>query len=496
MELAEKELERTLAASAESLLICDSAGRIVGVTDSLCALTGYERRDLLSKRIEDLADSEAGRLLAGLRGAATVDLEAAVRRKDGSTERLQIRLRPLRIGDRTHSLVRVARRRRASDRLPEDPEFIRAVLHAPGVLVVCVRTDGTVVFANPAFEELAGHPFPELRGRTVWDLVPNAGGFEALRRCLDTPGAPVSFEAVWEAPGAAARTFAWTGSPLAAAAPDPACLLLVGRELGAPENGQPLPALRRAPVGGARRDLEERISRLSDQLTQALAEHEGLTRALAHDFRGPLRALSGLSDALIEECARPSAEGEALRYALRISRSAQQMNALVENLLVYNRLWRMPVRLEAQALDLVVDEVLRTLDREIRERGARISVQGAAADVLADRSMLFLLLFQLLSNAIKFVRPGASPEVVLRAEARRDFVRVSVADNGIGIPSEYHRVIFGVGERLNPSESFRGTGMGLAIVARAAERLKGRVGVASCVGKGSEFWVELPRPPA
>jgi signal transduction histidine kinase len=102
-------------------------------------------------------------------------------------------------------------------------------------------------------------------------------------------------------------------------------------------------------------------------------------------------------------------------------------------------------------------------------------------------------LTNLLSNAIKFTGPGVDPEVRVRAEASGDAVRIWVEDNGIGIAREHHERIFRVFERLHLQERYPGTGIGLAIVRRAAERLRGETGVESEAGKGSRFWISLKR---
>jgi len=487
------DLDRTLAASSESLLLCDAEGQIVGVNDSLCSLTGYDQQDLLAKSLGELTETDTGRLISELRDDATLDVETGVRCKDGSTKRLQLRLRSLRIGDRPHSVVRVARRRRAADRLPEDPEFVRALLHSAGTLVICVSAEGRIVFANPAFEALIGHAFPEIRGRRVWDLLADPEQGALFRKALEIPDAPHLIENSWVTADGVRKSIAWTGTRMASVPQSPPYLLLVGRET-APAASAPAPLV---PAEDRRRlELEDRIATLTRELEKVRSEHEALTYTLAHDFRAPLRAMSGLSDALIEECARSSTDEEGLNYALRIARSAQQMDALIENLLVYNRLARMPVERDSLRLDSVLTEVLQALDPEIRNREARITCLIPPLDVVADRTVLFLLLYQLLSNAVKFVPPGLLPAVGLRAERREGCVRLSVDDNGIGIPAEYHGVIFGLCERLNPSEAYPGTGMGLAIVGKAAERLHAKVGLESQVGKGSHFWVDLPEPPA
>jgi signal transduction histidine kinase len=167
------------------------------------------------------------------------------------------------------------------------------------------------------------------------------------------------------------------------------------------------------------------------------------------------------------------------------------MDALIGDLLVFNRLGRTPVCLGPVALSIVIPEVLRAFSRDIRDRGAGVDVDVPPLEAVADGTMLFLVCCHLLSNALKFVAPGTAPRVRIRAERRADRVRITFEDNGIGIPDEYSDRIFGVFQRLNKAEAYSGTGIGLAIVRRATERMSGRVGLESEVGKGSRFWVEL-----
>jgi C4-dicarboxylate-specific signal transduction histidine kinase len=99
-------------------------------------------------------------------------------------------------------------------------------------------------------------------------------------------------------------------------------------------------------------------------------------------------------------------------------------------------------------------------------------------------------------NALKFVAPGTRPQVRLWAEERDEGVRLWVEDNGIGIAPEHHERIFHIFERLHGWDAFPGTGVGLAIVRHGVERMGGRAGVESEVGKGSRFWVELKKAEA
>src|SRR5579862_810363 len=378
MESTRGELDRMLSESAESLLVCDPTGRIVGVNESLCALTGWERQDLLSKTIDDLVDTEAVPLGPLLREDAAIDLESEVRCKDGSTKRLQLRLRSVRIEDRPHSMVTVVRRRRAADRLPENPDFVRALLRSSGMLVVCVCPEGKLVFANPAFEDLIGIPFLELRGRKAWDLLPDPEERAVLRGIIESFQPSQTFECLWPAADGSRRRIAWTASRLASLPPGPPYLLFVGRDLR--RRGDPSARLlaRRSSASEPRRrrELEDRIATLTRDLEKARIEHDALTYALEHDFRAPLRAMSGLSDALVDECAQPSSEQGHLHFALRIAQSAQQMNSLIEHLLVFNRVARMPLQMEPQPLRTILTEVIQALSQEIRDRGASVTLDA------------------------------------------------------------------------------------------------------------------------
>ena len=113
--------------------------------------------------------------------------------------------------------------------------------------------------------------------------------------------------------------------------------------------------------------------------------------------------------------------------------------------------------------------------------------------VVGQRSTLVQIVSNLVSNAVKFVASGNTPNVTLWAEERGAFVRLWVEDNGIGIAPEYQGRIFRIFERLHGIETYPGTGIGLAIVEKAVHRLGGRTGVESALGQGSKFWVELKK---
>src|SRR5438105_13698546 len=169
------------------------------------------------------------------------------------------------------------------------------------------------------------------------------------------------------------------------------------------------------------------------------------------------------------------------------------MDRLIDDLLAYSRLARAELRLVPIDLGRLVRSSLEQLDGEVRGRGARITVTEPLPAVVGHGATLGQVFVNLLANGIKFVPAGRVPEMVVRAEPHGGRVRIWVEDNGIGIAAEHQDRIFRVFERLNLPERYPGTGIGLAIVRRAVERMRGQVGVVSEPGKGSRFWIELQR---
>jgi signal transduction histidine kinase len=239
-------------------------------------------------------------------------------------------------------------------------------------------------------------------------------------------------------------------------------------------------------------ELEERVRERTADLQETLDEMESFTHAVAHDLRAPVRALHGFSDVLLEDFADQPLNAEGRAYLQRIRDVSERMDRLMGDLLTYSRLSREMIPLEPVETLALVCETLLLLADTLKDRKAHIDVEQGGAMVLANRALLSQMILNLLSNAIKFVAPGVTPSVRVTAERTGGGVRLSVSDNGIGIAPEHLDRIFGVFQRLHRQDEYPGSGLGLALVRRAAQRMGGRVGVVSTPGKGSTFWIELP----
>ena len=234
------------------------------------------------------------------------------------------------------------------------------------------------------------------------------------------------------------------------------------------------------------RELELRIQ----ERDESNSELEAFAYSVSHDLRAPLRAISGFSEALREECAsRLDERGH--EYLNEITSAASRMNTLVQDLLEYGRVSRVTVPLASVNLLNAINSAKRQL--EDAPAGSLTVDVPAELYVRAHPPMLTQVIFNLLSNAFKFHEIGQLPQVRMSAEEKNGLVRLSVRDNGIGIAPEHQERIWNVFERLHDRETYTGTGIGLAIVKRATARMKGACGVISQPGDGSTFWIELPR---
>jgi PAS domain S-box-containing protein len=241
-------------------------------------------------------------------------------------------------------------------------------------------------------------------------------------------------------------------------------------------------------------DLEKRVEERTQTLGKTVQSLESFCYSIAHDLRAPLRAMNGFSSALLEDYGKQlGSVGH--DYAERIAFAAAQMDQLIEDLLAFASLSHKDFSFEMVDLNGQLETVLRDLAPEIKAHKAEIEVPPSLPPVWGSPTLVQQLLSNLLSNAIKFVAPGVAPRIIIQANLTGSIVQIFVKDNGIGIERQHQQRIFQIFERLHPTETYSGTGIGLAIVQKAAERMRGRVGVESEPGQGSCFSVELPAAP-
>jgi PAS domain S-box-containing protein len=237
--------------------------------------------------------------------------------------------------------------------------------------------------------------------------------------------------------------------------------------------------------------LEARVRSRTAQLQETVQSLDSFCYTIAHDLRAPLRALSGFSREVLDHYAA-LLDGEGQDALKRIAGAAARMDQLILDLLRLGRVSTAELTAEVVDLREATHRVLGALEPEIRSRQAIVQVGPSMLPISANPVLLEQILLNLLNNALKFARPDIPPEIHVYSQQAGNTVRVCVQDNGIGIKTDHVKKLFQPFQRLVSADQYSGTGIGLAIVRKAAERMGGRAGVQSQPGKGSLFWVELP----
>ena len=230
--------------------------------------------------------------------------------------------------------------------------------------------------------------------------------------------------------------------------------------------------------------------RLLKQIVQSNADLEAFNFLMAHDLKAPLRSIRIYSEVILDDYS-DKLDDTVRDYLQRSIASATRLNTLIEDTLKYSRIGYSEIELQRVDLAEVVREVIKDSELLIQEAQAEVIVEPFSFTVRGYQSILIQVISNLVTNALKFVPSDTPPKIKISASSRDRYVRLSIEDNGIGISAEDRQKIFEVFIRLHGINSYPGTGVGLALVKRGMERLKGRVGVESELGVGSKFWIEL-----
>ncbi|MEW5720570.1 MAG: ATP-binding protein, partial [Chloroflexota bacterium] len=239
-------------------------------------------------------------------------------------------------------------------------------------------------------------------------------------------------------------------------------------------------------------ELEQRVVERTAQLQAANKELESFSYSVSHDLRAPLRAISGFAE-IVARRHRANLNEEGKHYVDNIVQASARMGQLIDDLLQYSRLGRAGVRRDPIALRDVFTPLASDLAARLKEIGGTLTISDDLPAVTGDRTLLSQIFSNLLENAITYRKADTPAQINVSWQGEDKSVIIRVSDNGIGIPPEHHEKIFNVFQRLHSEEEYPGTGIGLATVKKSVELLGGRVWVESEIGKGSTFFVKLPK---
>ncbi len=238
--------------------------------------------------------------------------------------------------------------------------------------------------------------------------------------------------------------------------------------------------------------LEQRVAERTAQLKTANEELEAFSYSVSHDLRAPLRHVMGFVN-LLQIDAASSLSEKNLKHLTTISKAAKRMGDLIDDLLDFSRVGRAVLNKTSVQLDQLVQETLNDFQEEIKDRKIVWEIWPLPA-VCADRSLLRLVLVNLISNALKFTSQRAEANIVIGFLAGHDDETIFfIRDDGAGFDPSYTHKLFGVFQRLHGNAEFEGTGIGLANIQRIIHRHGGRVWATGCVDAGATFYFSIPK---
>jgi PAS domain S-box-containing protein len=466
-------------------------------------LFGYRPEEAIGKSItliipEDCQEEET-RMLRKLRSGELVEHYETVRRgKDGRLIHVSLTVSPVR--DEAGNIIGVSKiarditqRKRAEEALRDSEALFRELADAMPQIVWAARPDGYADYYNQRWYEFTG--FPEGYGNESWTPILHP---DDLQRCVDTYFQCIRDERPYEIEyrfkDRATGGYRWfLGRALPVRDESGKVIRWFGTCTDIDVQKQTEQALAEAQdVLRQHTDtLEKRVQERTAKLEETIRSLDSVCYSIAHDLRAPLRALGGFSNELSNEYSG-RLDDVGRDYLKRIREAAARMDQLILDLLDLGRLDTVELTLSTLELKPLIQKALTPLEPVIKRRAARIDIQEPLLSVRGSPILVEQVMANLLGNGLKFVAAAKSPHLEIWTEQRDSLVRISVRDNGIGMKATHLRKIFQPFVRLVNGVDYPGTGIGLAIVRKGAERLGGRVGVESQLGKGSCFWVELP----
>ena len=386
----------------------------------------------------------------------------------------------------------ITERKEVEDRIRSSEVRYRRLFEAAhdGILILDPGRR-TITDANPFMTTLLGYTRAELLGKELWEigLLKDEGASQAAFLELQEKGCIRYEDLPLKTKTGERREVEFVSNVYEEGGT--AVIQCNIRDITGRKRAEQSLAEAHAEISRHAEHLEKTVAERTAQLREKIHDLEAFSYTLSHDMRAPLRAMRGFSRILLEEhSARLNAEGT--HHLERINAAAGLMSSLIDDVLNYARVLRSEIKMEAIDLDKLVRQIIETYP-QLQTGEVEIQIDGGLPKVWGNPASLWQCLSNLLTNAVKFVASGTRPRVKVRAEAIGADIRLWVEDNGIGIAPKDRERVFRMFERVSRATDFEGTGMGLAIVRKAAERMGGTAGVESVLGQGSKFWIQLKK---
>jgi PAS domain S-box-containing protein len=488
LRASEVSYRRLFEAAKDGILILDvDTGRITDVNPFLFNLLGFSRGEMVGKTVGQLSpfrDIESNKvMLERLQKHGYVRYEnLPLETRDGRHIAVEFVSNVYEAGDQNviQCNVRdITERKHAEDALRASETSYRRLFEAAkdGILILDVDT-GRITDVNPFLFNLLGFSRDEMVGKTVGELSPfkDIESNKVMLERLQKDGY-VRYENL----------------PLETRDGRHIAVEFVSNVYEAGDHNVIQCNVRDITE---RKSAEDEVRRfnaeLEERVAQRTAQLESFSYSISHDLRAPLRHVIG-SVEMLQRDTGPSLSGASLEHLTTISRSAERMGRLIDDLLGFSRIGQSEMRKTSVHLDELVRDALGDFKEETKGRAIAWEIHPLPS-VRADRALLRMALVNLISNAVKFTgnRAESKIEIGCVPNANGETV-IFIRDNGAGFDQQYADKLFGVFQRLHNQDEFEGTGIGLANVRRIIVRHGGRVWAEGVPDGGATFYFSIPQ---
>ncbi|HWQ90628.1 MAG TPA: PAS domain S-box protein, partial [Clostridia bacterium] len=474
---SERRLQRAFDIETVGVLFFREDGVITEGNKAFFQMTGYTPPDLEQDKLRwnTLAAPESvARSLEAIeefkaKGRVT-PFEKVLLRKDGT--RCWVLFSCTRVGEEegVAFIIDVNAQKEVEHRLSRNEQRYRLLFDRNPDGVFAMDETGRFKEANQACETISGYPVLELLGKTFMDLCAP----DRLRDTVQNFREKLLHRTFTQMETAIIRKDGRRLEIWVAAQP----VVVEGKLISVYCTVKDITQRKRFEA-----ELERLVTDRTRELRETNEQLNAFCYSIAHDLKAPLRAQAAFA-AILEQDYGPVLGQEGSRHARRIVEAAERQSRLVSDLLSHMSLGRTDLPLTPVDLATIVEQARTDLVLEVQQKQAEVQIGPLNGHVLANAASLHLVIVNLLSNALKFVAPGVRPQVRVWAEALSPAegrgaskgnarIRLWVQDNGISIPPDQVSKIFGVFQRLHTTSGYPGTGIGLAIVKKAVERMGG-----------------------
>jgi len=499
---SEERLRAILDTAVEGIITIDERGTVESMNRAAEKLFGYDAPEVMGRNVSMLMPSPYREahdgyleryIQTGHARIIGIGREVVGLRKDGSQFPMELSVSEVRLAKRrlfTGFVRDITERKEAEKRL----SYYAAIVESTEDAIVGKSLDGIINSWNRGAEALFGYAREEALGQPISMIIPEdrLGEEQAILTTI-RQGLPIErFETIRRRKDGVLINVSVTISPIRS--PD-------GKIIGASKVARNITDRKRA---------EARLASLAQTLAEKNRELETIVYIASHDLRSPLVNIQGFSRELSHACEglrmRLSTEApsdadraeaqrllrddipEALEY---IQAGVTKIDSLLSGFLRYSRLGRVALKVEAIDMNELLTGIINAMEFQVKRDAVNLNVEPLPPSE-GDATLISQVFANLLENAIKYRSPDRPCRIVVSGTANADATVYSVSDNGIGIAQEHQAKVFEIFHRLNPNHS-EGDGLGLTITQRIMERHGGRIWIESAAGKGSTFFVSLPR---